>query len=117
MRQQPLSQSQGIDFLENNKEEIGQSFFLDTDDNIETFLEDTFNQVAKHTYKFAVIIVCEERSREDLEMLLKELEERGEKLPRKFGTYMQLFPRVLFNIARDSYNQTEAHKWEQLTAL
>lgn len=117
MRQQPLHQLQVIQFLENNKEDIGQSFFLDTDDNIETFLEETFNQVAKHTYKFAVIIVCEDRSREDLEMLLKELEERSEKIPRKFGTCMQLFPRVLFNIARNSYNQTEAHKWEQSTAL
>ena len=112
MRQRPLSQLQGIDFLENNKGDLGQSFFLDTDDDIQTFLEDTFKQVAKHTYKFAVIIVCEDRSRENIETLLKELELRGEEIPRKFGTYLQLFPRTLFNIARDTYNEMEAHKWE-----
>ena len=112
MRQRPLSQMQGINFLENNKEDLGQSFFLDTDDDIQTFLEDTFKQVAKHKYKFAVIIACEDRTQKDIEILLEGLEVRGEKIPRKFGTYLQLFPRPLFNIARDTYNEKEAHKWE-----
>lgn len=111
MRQTPFSQLQGINFLENNKEDIGQSFFFDTDTDMDTFLDDMFEQVAKHTYKFAVIIVFEDIPRKDIETLLKEMGERGEAIPRKFGTFMQLFPRTLFNVARNLYNEKEAHKW------
>lgn len=109
-------QMQGIDFLEKNKEDLGQSFFFDTDTDMDTFIEDMYTEVAKWTYKFAILIVCEDIPRKDIEILLKKSGERVDTIPRQFGTFLQLFPRPLFNIARDTYNATEAHKWEETDA-